>query len=179
MAKSKSKSVFPECPPPAHQAPSRWISIDPASGKKPTAVVVWEGIDPVDFRDIDHADYLAVSGTMLDVDLVVMEGGGYVGVNAAASLGLARVRERFATSAWYEDIQYVEVSPTQWRVVLELPTQPRSRAVAGQRDMCNMLSKPRHSPVLPLAHLARNDDRRAALLIGLACCRAWHWTEEQ
>jgi hypothetical protein len=110
----------------------------------------------VDFRDIDHADYLAVSGTMLDdVDLVVMEGGGYVGVNAAASLGLARVRERFATSAWYEDIQYVEVSPTQWRVVLELPTQPRSRAVAGQRDMCNMLSKPRHSPVLPLAHLAK------------------------
>ena len=175
---AKSKSVFPKCPPPAHMAPSRWISIDPASGKKPTAVVVWEGTEPVDFRDIDHSDYLAVSGTMLDVDLVVMEGGGYVGVNAAASLGLARVRERFATSAWYEDIQYVEVSPTQWRVVLELPTQPRSRAVAAQRDMCNMLSKPRHCPALPLAGLAKNDDRRAALLIGWACCRAWNWMEE-
>ena len=161
-AVAQSKSTFPECPPPAHQAPSRWISID-----------------PVDFRDIDHTDYLAVSGTMLDVDLVVMEGGGYVGVNAAAALGLARVRERFATSAWYEDIQYVEVAPTQWRVVLELPTQPRSRAVAAQRDMCNMLSKPRQSPVLPLARLAKNDDRRAALLIGLACCHAWKWMEEQ
>ena len=155
------------------------MSIAPASGKKPTSVVVWEGIEPVDFRDIDHTDYLAVSGVCFDIDLLVMEGGGYVGVNAAASLGLARVRERFATSAWYEEVPYVEVSPTQWRVVLDLPTQPRSRAVAAQRDMCNTLSKPRHCPALPLAHLAKNDDRRAALLIGLACCHAWNWMEDE
>ena len=175
MAKSKSK--FPPCPPPAHRAPSRGVSIDPASGKKATAVVVWEGTEPVDFRDIDHADYLAVSGVAFDIDLMVMEGGGYVGVNAAASLGLARVRERFATSAWYEDVPYVEVAPTHWRVQLDLPSQPRSRAVAATRDMCNMLAKPRHSPALPLAHLAKNDDRRAALLIGWACCHAWDWLE--
>ena len=175
MAKSKSK--FPPCPPPAHRAPSRWVSIDPASGKKATAVVVWEGTEPVDFRDIDHTDYLAVSGVALDIDLMVMEGGGYVGVNAAASLGLSRVRERFATSAWYEDVPYVEISPTHWRVELGLPSQPRSRAVAATRDMCNMLAKPRHSPALPLAHLAKNDDRRAALLIGWACCHAWDWLE--
>ena len=80
------------------------MSIDPASGKKATAVVVWDGKEPVEFRDNDHTDYLAVSGVAFDIDLMVMEGGGYVGVNAAASLGLARVRERFATSAWYEDV---------------------------------------------------------------------------
>lgn len=175
---AKSKSVFPACPPPAHRAPSRWVSIDPASGKKPTSIAVWEGVEAVEFLDIDHANYQEVSESINDVDLVVMEGGGYVGVNAAASLGLSRVRERFATSAWYEDIPYVEVSPTQWRVVLGVPTQPRSRAVAGQRDMCNMLSKPRHAPILGLAGLAKNDDRRAALLIGWACCNAWEWTEE-
>ena len=49
------------------------MSIDPASGKKATAVVVWEGTEPVDFRDIDHTDYLAVSGVALDIDLMVME----------------------------------------------------------------------------------------------------------
>tara|TARA_Y100001938_G_C7923688_1_gene345777 strand:- start:73 stop:441 length:369 start_codon:yes stop_codon:yes gene_type:complete len=115
-----------------------------------------------------------ISRVLRGNDLVVVEGGGFVGANAATALSLERVRERFACIAWQKKISTLEVSPDHWRSVLQLAARPRSQAVAAQRSLCKLLAG-KTVPTLRLADKATNDDKRAALLIGWACCKAWNW----
>lgn len=173
MARGKTRAKFPQRP--AFRAPDVWLSVDPASGRKDSVGVVWHRTVPVEFTGIRHDQIGAVTKAVAGRGLVVVEGGGFVGHNAASALALERVRERFACAAWFRDVPTVEVSPDQWRSVLELAARPRRQAVAAQRALCRILAKPGSRPGLELARQATNDDRRAALLIGVACCQAWEW----
>ena len=173
MARRKSKASFPRKP--MDSSPSRWLSIDPAGGKKPTVAVLWQNGRAVEFIGLDHSDRYALSRPIVGTELVVLEGGGFVGENAAAALMLERVRERVETICHYEQALCVPVSPDQWRMVLGLAPRPRKLAVDAGRRMCRMLAGDGCAPSLPLAQKATNDDKRAALLIGLAALRAWGW----
>jgi len=169
MAVRRSRAQFPACP--IRLAPERWVSIDPASGAKPTIATVWRGPVPVSFAAVDHDDHEAVSASMDGAGLVVLEGGGFVGPSAASSLALERVRGRFEAWAKAKGVPYVEVRPDGWRGVLSLPARPRRRAAVAGRSLCRSLSSQ-----LGLAAKATNDDKRAALLLGWACVQAWEWT---
>jgi hypothetical protein len=173
MAIGRSKAKFPGRP--CRDAPPRWVSIDPASGKKPTVAVVWEGTEAVEYVAVRHESRDALQMLIIGCDVVVLEGGGYVGDNAAAALGLERVRERIETIAYYEGASAVPVSPDQWRMVLRLPARPRRRAVDAARQLCMILGRPGTCPGSPLAAQATNDDKRAAFLIGWAALDAWGW----
>lgn len=173
MALKRTRANFP--PPPLRDAPARWVSIDPASGRKPSLAVRWEFTDAVGFVDVRHAKHAEVANVMSDEDLVVLEGGGFVGKNAGSALALERVRGRFEAHAAAMGKRYVEVTPDQWRSVLAIAARPRKVAVAAGRWRCAMLGRSASDPHLPLAAEASNDDKRAALLIGWACVRAWGW----
>ena len=175
VAKGRTKAKFPKAP--YFRAPESWLSIDPASGSKPSYAVRWSGTTAENFVAITHQSMDDISRVLKGSDLVVVEGGGFVGANAAAALALARVRERFACVAWHQRISTLEVAPDHWRSNLELAARPRSQAVAAQRSLCKLLAS-ESVPILPLAAKATNDDKRAALLIGWACCNAWDWTKD-
>jgi len=169
VAKGRSKARFPQTP--MFRPPEVWLSIDPASGKKDSVGVRWEWGSPINFVGINHKSPDDISKAIGHSGLVVVEGGGFVGPNAASSLALARVRERFACVAWHRGIHTLEVAPDHWRSILSLEARPRARAVAAQRTLCKVLAM----SGLSLAASATNDDKRAALLIGVACCQAWNW----
>jgi hypothetical protein len=156
---------------PMFRAPESWLSIDPAGGKKDSFAVRWEYATPISFVGIKHQNLTSMVKAMGGTQLVVVEGGGFVGPNASAALALARVRERFACMAWHKGIPTLEVAPDHWRSVLELTARPRAQAVAAQRTLCKLLA----NKGLPLVASATNDDKRAAWLIGWACCNAWDW----
>lgn len=164
----KTRAKFPDVPTPA--PPSRWISIDPASGKKPTMITTWERHVPQSFVPVRHEDHAEIAASMAGCELVVLEGGGFVGASPAAALKLERVRGRFETWAQAKKIPYVEVTPDGWRGVLGLPARPRRRAAVAGRAMVRTLAKS-----VDLAAVATNDDKRAALLLGWACVQAWGW----
>ena len=173
MATKRTSARFP--PSPRVKAPTRWISIDPASGRKPTMCVEWQGVDAVAFREVRHNRHADVSESMAGAELVVLEGGGFVGKSAGAALALERVRGRFEAHAAALGRRYVEVTPDEWRSVLCLAARPRKKAVSAGRFKVAMLGRPASSPHVPLAAEASNDDKRAALLLGWACVRAWGW----
>jgi hypothetical protein len=175
VARGRTKAKFPKAP--YFRAPDSWLSIDPASGSKPSFAVRWEGSEAKNFVAITHQSMDDIFRVLKGSDLVVVEGGGFVGANAAAALALARVRERFACVAWHQGTSTLEVAPDHWRSTLELAARPRSQAVAAQRSLCKLLADS-SEPILPLAAQATNDDKRAALLIGWACCHAWNWTQD-
>lgn len=173
VAKGRTRAKFPASP--MFRAPKRWMSVDPASGKKDSFGVVWERGEALEFVGINHKSIDSMVKSIMGCDLLVVEGGGFVGANAASALALARVRERFACLSWHCGVPTLEVAPDHWRSVLELEARPRVRAVAAQRSLCKLLAEPGATPGLKLAARATNDDKRAALLIGWACCRAWDW----
>lgn len=156
-------------------APGTWLSIDPASGKKDSVAVRWNRTTPVEFVGIKHRSIDSMNKSLGGSDLIVVEGGGFVGANAASALALARVRERFACVAWHKGIPTLEVAPDHWRSILKLTARPRDQAVAAQRTLCKLLANRGVQPALPFAVGATNDDKRAALLIGWACCQSWGW----
>lgn len=168
MAVKRSRARFPEAP--LSDAPDRWLSVDPASGSKPTVATVWDAGEPVRFAAIRHDQHDSISAAMDGAGLVVLEGGGFVGSNAATALALERVRGRFETWAKSKGIPYVEVRPDGWRGVLALPARPRRRAELAGRALCRTLAKREG-----FAALATNDDKRAAYLLGRACVQAWGW----
>ena len=168
MAVKRTRARFPDKPTTA--APCRWLSIDPASGSKPTVVAIWEGALPLAFADVRHEDHKAIEALLAGVDLVVLEGGGFVGINPASALALERVRGRFEAWATAKRIPYVEVRPDGWRGVMGLPARPRKRAAVAWRSLVRAMAKDHE-----LAGKATNDDKRAALLIGWACVMAWRW----
>jgi len=173
VARGKSKAKFP--PAPLFRAPGDWVSIDPASGKKDTMAVAWHRTEPLAFVGLRHDQMDGIDKAIGARDLVVIEGGGFVGANAQSALALERVRERFRCVSWFANVPCVDVYPDHWRSALELAARPRRQAVAAQRTMCRLLGKPGAHPGLSLARQATNDDKRAALLIGWACCVAWNW----
>jgi len=173
VARGRTKAIFPDAP--FFVPPDVWLSIDPASGKKDSYAVRWERGKAVSFVSIKHHSRDSMVKTLGGSGLVVVEGGGFVGANAASALALARVRERFACMAWHKGIPTLEVRPDHWRSILKLAARPRSQAVAAQRTLCKLLGRKGKKPALPLAADATNDDKRAALLIGWACCQAWNW----
>ena len=173
MAVGKTKSTFPDCP--VDDIPEVWMSIDPAAGKKPTVAVLWERAVAKQFVNMNHDRLIAVEKKLGMASLIVMEGGGFMSANAASSLKLERVRGRFEALSFSLSVPYVEVSPDQWRGVLELSARPRRRALAAQRQYCRILGRPGTMPGVAFASEATNDDKRAALLIGWAAVNAWGW----
>ena len=165
----KTRAKFPAAP--SLEAPDRWVSIDPASGAKPTLLTLWKGAQPVAFVSVRHEDHEEIERSVSGCGLVVLEGGGFVGSSPSAALKLERVRGRFETWAKAKQIPYLEITPDGWRGVLGLPARPRKRAVIAGRAYLRRLSKR-----LGFAAKATNDDKRAALMIGLACVEAWRWS---
>tara|TARA_Y100000310_G_scaffold13434_1_gene13684 strand:- start:211 stop:633 length:423 start_codon:yes stop_codon:yes gene_type:complete len=135
----------------------------------------WCGADAVEIVAIDHRDRSEVAKATFGNDLIVLEEGGFVGPNAASSLSLERVRERFEMASHYEGVPFVGVSPDQWRMALRMPARPRRLAVDAARQLCDLLGRPGTRPRVALANRCTNDDKRAALLIGWASVRAWGW----
>ena len=164
----RSRARFPDAP--SSSPVPRWVSIDPASGAKPTLVTVWRDAEPVAFVSVRHEDHEQIEASIAGCDLVVLEGGGFVGASPSAALKLERVRGRFETWARAKRIPYVEITPDGWRGVLGLPARPRKRAVLAGRAYVRTLSES-----MPFAGKATNDDKRAALMIGWACVQAWGW----
>jgi hypothetical protein len=164
----RSRATFPAAP--SAEAPANWVSIDPACGAKPTLITVWRGADPVEFVAVRHEDHAEIEASIAGCDLVVLEGGGFVGANASAALRLERVRGRFETWATAKRIPYIEITPDGWRGVLGLPSRPRQRAVLAGREYVLTMARS-----LEFAGKATNDDRRAAMLVGWACVQAWGW----
>jgi len=164
----RTRAKFPARP--VEDPPSRWISVDPASGRKPTLVTVWKGGSPVYFLSVRHEDHDQIADCIEGCGLVVLEGGGFVGASPSAALKLERVRGRFETWAKAKGIAYVEVTPDGWRGVLKIPARPRRRAELAGRAFIRTMAKS-----VGFACKATNDDKRASLLLGWACVQAWGW----
>lgn len=173
---------FPERPAPT--APWRWVTFDPG-GTKPTLAVVWAGAKALAFVPLmaskdrwwDTLDEAA--DTAFRFDCAVIENG-FVGPGYKASLELERERGRLEQWALEHTLgPALGVLPDQWRAVLGLPARGGKKIIAhGMRDMCKRLARQLPGGTMPevaLAAKATNEDKRAALLIGVACLLQWRW----
>ena len=183
-------------PPPFEAAPDRWVTIDPAGvgSKKPSLAVFWKGREARSFvpvrtevggwwvpMTIDVARGLRFEPTEPSPSLVVIEEGfaRVIEGHSPKSIGdLAEARGRFHAWAQIAGARLRRPLPDHWRRVLSLPMRVEREIVNGQRELCRRLATQRPGGTMPhvkLAAQATNDDKRAALLIGVAAIVAGGW----
>ena len=167
-------------------APSCWVTIDPAGcgARKPSLAVVWEETTATRFVVLD----VSAPGWWLGLDahcpdMLVLEEGfarAVKGVSPKSIADLAETRGRLHAWAQLRAITIRRVLPDQWRRVLRLPARGKQAIAEGQRRLCRELAEQLPGGTMPrveLAAQATNDDKRAALLIGVAAILAWRWVD--
>ncbi len=164
---------FPPCPIPTA---TRWVSVDPAGGKKPTLAVAWQGGNATEIVEAHRETRVAdLAPVFAGAEVVVIESG-HGRSNMATAMLLAHARGVIEGAAHCAGAVVVYVSPEHWRGVLGLPKRaPRGETKAhlhrAEKALCERLAG-----VRPLFAQATNEDTRAALLIGEACAVRWGWT---
>ena len=155
--------------------PSMWTSVDPAGNgsSKPSVACVWRGVEAVSFTIV----WSRRDGWWhnLGEPLVVAVESGFVGKGKTASLMLERERGKFEMFAQIVGAEHCDVHPSAWKAVVGIPNANPDRPMAM---LCERLVRQLPGgtmPRVPLAAKASNKDKRAALLIGLACVNAWGW----
>jgi len=185
VKRKRTKTTSPPIPPaPFAEAPAVWFSVDPG-GTKESWAVEWHGAEAVRFLKIETSRPGWALAIGKAPHLVVIEEGLPVVKNPHASLPLEATRGRLEGWADAYGADWLRVKPDGWRLQLGLPRRKRKGETDAQfkahsRTLCDRLyAHPLMSgsqvPHIPLAAEASNDDKREALLLGLACALHWRW----